>query len=115
MPFIVVNQNKKQIHIVLDRQYRQLKDIADVNNQIIRDTEDDIANGLKIKLDKGKFSLDVYEQQLVQCKEELGLRLAGKAEADRQLERLGSITSFQGSSPCFVISSETTKQELKEL
>ncbi len=105
-----------EVENVITNKIAQYTSMMEVNTQIINDTTHEIEHGLKDLLKEGGIDKARYKSELKQNKDELGFRLVAKAELEQQLERFNQLqTEARNQTPCFVIDSGMSKDELHKL
>lgn len=115
MPFSAGKLAKQDVQALIQPTVKNLKDIREVNAQIIEDTKLTIGGELDDLLREGKIPKAEYDQQMAQSQVELNDRLRAEEQLHGTLERFNQFANEKDEIATFVIAADTTREELKEL
>lgn len=115
MPFSARKLAKQDVQALIQPTIKNLKDVQEVNEQIINDTKFSIEEDLDNLLRRGAIPKKEYTLQMAQSHVELNNRLRAKEQINETLERFNQFADEKNEISSFGIAADTTREELKEL
>ncbi|WP_412754251.1 hypothetical protein [Legionella donaldsonii] len=115
MPFSARKLAKQAVQALIQPTIKNLKDVKEVNDQIINDTLFTMEEGLDDLLQRGAIPKTEYKLQMGQSQVELNNRLRAKEQLNGTLDRFNQFADEKNEISSFVIAENTTREELKEL
>lgn len=115
MPFYSQVTGKNEFSLSITNAIKNLRELEEVNNQIIADTKADLYGGLKTLLSRGKINQEDYLQQIGQLRQELSNRLQAQKQISQDIVRFENILNQKNDSVCFIIPENIGKKELTSL
>jgi hypothetical protein len=115
MPFYSQITGRNEFLLSITHAMKTLRELEEVNKQIIEDTKADLHVGLETLLKTNKITREDYSQQMEQLSEELSDRLQAQTQIRQNIVRFENTLNQKNDSMCFVIPENIGKKELTSL